>query len=257
MLANERQDKIYDMIQHSRAVTTAMLVQTFGVSTETIRRDLLEMEQNGRLMRVHGGAVAKTEMKPFLNFDQRHKEFKAQKYALSVKAAEFIKEGDIIGVDCGSTAIYFAEVLKEKFSRLTVITHSKDVFDLLCNHKDFTVILLGGHYSREDKAFYGELTLNTLRDLHIQKAFIFPSAISMEYGIYDFQKDLYQVQKQMMKVSDKTYILADSSKFEKTGLLMLDAMKQDYVYVTDASLPDAVAKLYKENNLEIYMGEIQ
>ena len=254
MLAHERQNKICGMIQRDRAVTTAMLVHIFEVSIETIRRDLLTLEQSGKLMRVHGGAVAKTEMKPFSDLNQRHKEFKAQKYALSLRAAEFIEDGDIVGVDCGSTAIYFAEVLKEKFARLTVVTHSKDVFNILCDHKDFSVILCGGHYLREEYAFFGELTLNTLRSLHIQKSFIFPSAVSIEYGICDYQKDLHQIQKQMIKSSDKIYILADSSKFEKTGLLKLDSMKKEYVYVTDSSIQDEVIRLYKENDIEIYIG---
>lgn len=256
MLAHERQNKIYDIIQRDRAVTTAMLVRAFGVSIETIRRDLLTLEQCGKLMRVHGGAVAKTEMKPFLDLNQRHKEFRKQKHALSMKAADFIDDGDIIGVDCGSTAIYFAEVLKEKFSQLTVVTHSKEVFNILCDHKDFSVILCGGHYLREEIAFCGELTLNMLRNLHIQKSFIFPSAVSLEYGICDYHKDLYQIQKQMMASSDKVHILADSSKFEKSGLLKLDSMKTEYVYVTDSSLQGDVVNLYKENHIQIYLGEL-
>ena len=171
MFANERQDKIYDMIQNNGAVTTANLVDFFCVSIETIRRDLLAMEQNGRLTRVHGGAVAKSGMKPFMELKERNKEFGKQKYELSLKAAEFISNGDIIGIDSGSTAISFAEVLKERFSKLTVVTHSMDVFEMLSNHKDFSVILCGGHYLREENAFYGELTLGMLNSLHIQKAF--------------------------------------------------------------------------------------
>lgn len=257
MFAQKRQDKIYDMIQRDGAVTTAKLVAHFGVSIETVRRDLLTMEQCGKLMRVHGGAVARTGMKPYSELKQRHKEFKEQKYALALKAAEFVEEGDIIGMDTGSTAIYFAEVLKEKFTRLTVVTHSRDVFNILCDHKDFSVILCGGHFLREDNAFCGELTLNMLRSLHIQKSFIFPSAVSFEYGICDFQMDLYQIQLQLMRSANKVHILADSSKYEKTGLLKLDAMRPEYVYVTDSLLQEELVRLYKENNIQIHLGEVE
>lgn len=254
MFANERQDKIYDMIQNNGAVTTARLVNFFGVSIETIRRDLLAMEQDGRLTRVHGGAVAKTAMKPFKKLRERNKEFGKQKYELSLKAAEFISDGDIIGIDSGSTAISFAEVLKERFSKLTIVTHSMDIFEMLSDYKDFSVILCGGHYLREENAFYGELTLGMLNSLHIQKAFIFPSAVSLEYGICDYQKDLYQIQKQLIKSSNEIYILADSSKFEKAALLKLSNMKPDYIYITDNSLQNEIVKLYKENNIKIYLG---
>lgn len=254
MLAKERQDKIFILLQQSGAVTTSNLVQRFGVSIETVRRDLLFMEQKGQLSRVHGGAVVRGDMKPFLELKERSKEYRTQKDALSSKAIEFISEGDVIGIDAGSTAISLAEAVKEKFAKLTVITHSVDVFEILRDHKDFSVILCGGHYKRKENAFYGALTLDTLRNLHIQKTFIFPTAISLAFGIFDYQNDLYQIQKQMIKSSEDIYILADSSKFEKKALLKLDDMKPEYTYVTDDSLPENLKSLYRENNIRIFTG---
>lgn len=255
MLAQERQDKISEMIQKDGAVTVAKLIALFSVSIETIRRDLLVLEQNGKLMRVHGGAVAKAGMKAYPTLQQRTSEYRAEKYRLSREAARFVSEGDIISIDAGSTAIAFAEVLKEQFHKLTVVTHSKDVFELLCNHREFDPILCGGQYLRGDNAFYGELALSTLRSLHTQKAFVFPSAVSIEYGICDFQQELYPIQKQLIRSADQVYILADSSKFEKTGLLKLDDMKPEYIYITDAALPQEAVNLYRENGLEVHLGE--
>lgn len=255
MLAQERQDEIYKMVQKDGAVTVAKLMALFGVSIETVRRDLLILERSGKLMRVHGGAVAKAGMKAYPTLQQRTREFRAEKYQLSRVAARFVSEGDIICIDAGSTAIAFAEVLKEQFHKLTVVTHSKDVFDLLCNHREFDLILCGGQYLRGDNAFCGELTLSTLRSLHTQKAFVFPSAVSIEYGICDFQQELYPVQKQLMRSADQVYILADSSKFEKTGLLKLDAMKPEYIYITDGALPKDAVELYRENGLTLHLGE--
>ncbi len=255
MLANERRRKINELIQRNGAVTTANLVETFKVSVETVRRDLLEMEEAGSLVRVHGGAVVKGDMKPFKMLSDRNKEFVREKYALSVKAAEFISEGDIISVDSGSTAVFFAQMLREKFSDLTVVTHSLDVFEALKDYKDFKVILCGGHYLREENAFAGELTLNMLSDVHVNKAFVFVSAISLDKGIYDYQKEIYQLQKKMLQTADKVFVLADSSKFEKTGLLKLSDMKTEYVYITDSSLNEQVLDLYKENDIKIYLGE--
>lgn len=252
MFANERHSIILEMIQSSGAVTTAKLVEHFGVSIETVRRDLLTMEQSGKLTRVHGGAVAKSDMKPYKELAQRNKEFSDEKYQLSRKAMEFISEEDIIGIDSGSTAIFFAEMLKEHFSKLTCITHSMDVFQTLCNYKEFSVVLCGGHFIREENAFFGELTRNMLSCLHMQKAFIFPTAISLEHGIFDYQKELYQIQKQMIKSADKVFMLADSSKFEKTGFLKLGETETEHVYITDSQLPDAIVNLYKENGITVH-----
>ena len=252
MLANERQNRICEMIQSQGALTTASLVKLFSVSLETVRRDLLYLEQEGKLKRVHGGAVIKNDMKPFKALGERNKEFSEQKRELSVKATEFISEGDIIAIDSGSTANIFADTLKERFSALTVVTHSVDVFEALRNHKNFSVILCGGFYLREENAFCGELAIEMLSGLHIKKAFIFPSAISLEFGICDFQKELYQIQKQLIRSSDEIFILADSSKFEKTGLLKINDMKTEYTYVTDSSIHGEILNIYKENGIKIY-----
>ena len=93
-----------------------------------------------------------------------------------------------------------------------------------------------------------------LKNLHMQKAFIFPSAVSFEFGICDYQKDLYQIQEQMIKSSDEIFILADSSKFEKKALLKLDDMKTEYRYITDCNINSELEKLYKEHNINLYIG---
>ena len=255
MFAKERQDKIYELVQRDGAILTSRLVKEFGVSIETIRRDLLSMEQHGQLIRVHGGAVSKCEMKPYSDLENRNREFLEQKRELSLKAAEFISEGDIICIDAGSTAISFAEVLRDKFSSMIVITHSLDVFNILHNHKDFSLILLGGHFLKGENAFYGSLTLEMLDRLHMQKAFIFPTAVSIEFGICDYNKDLYQIQKKITECSDEIFILADSSKFEKKALLKFSDMDSNYSFVTDSGLSDELKRMYEENNIKIYKGD--
>lgn len=252
MFAKERQDNIYQLIKTRGAVTTSALVELFQVSIETIRRDLLEMERHGLLLRVHGGAVAVGSMKPYVELEERTQEFAEQKQLLSKLAANFVSEGDIIGIDSGSTAISFAEALKNRFSRLTIITHSLDVFHLLSD--SFSVILCGGHYLREEKAFYGPLALEMLQNLHMQKTFLFPSAVSLEAGICDFHKDLYPLQRQLLKSADEIFILADNSKFEKKALYRLAPMQPEYHYITDPGIHEDLKKLYKDHKINLYTG---
>lgn len=255
MFANERQNRIYEIIKNNGAVTTSKLVEMFGVSVETVRRDLIVLEQNGRLTKVHGGAVAKNDVKPYKDKRERDMEFKNEKYELALTATEFVSEGDVIGIDSGSTAVFFAEALKERFSKLTVVTHSAEVFEILSNCGNFDVILCGGHYMREENAFYGELALGMLDNMHLQKSFVFPTAISIKNGVFDYQKDLFQIQKKVIDISDEIYVLADSSKFEKTGLLKLCDMSSEYTYVTDANIKKEYIEIYKENNIKIYTGK--
>ncbi len=251
MLAKKRQDKILEMLRKDGAVTVAALTRFFDVSAETVRRDLLCMEEGRLLQRVHGGAVSLGEMKPFHSLTHRNEEHTDGKRVLAEKAAGLVEEGDIIGIDSGSTAIFFAEALKVRFTRLTVVTHSMDVFEALGKHADFTVILCGGHFNKEENAFYGSLALRMLDTLHMQKVFLFPSAISLKNGICDFQGDLFAVQQKLLHCGDKVYILADSSKFESRALLKLDDVKPEYVFVTDDRLSPELANLYKENMITV------
>lgn len=251
MFAKERQNEIYQLIQKDGAVTTSALVNRFGVSIESIRRDLLDMEKQGLLSRVHGGAIAKGEMKPYYDLRRRNEEFSDQKKALARRAAALVCEGEIIGIDTGSTALAFAQALKERFSQLTVVTHSLDVFNCLRDHQSFSVILCGGHYLQDEKAFCGPLTLQMLAGLHMSKAFICPSAISLEFGICDYHSELFQIQQQLMRCADSICILADSSKFEKKALLKLSDAKPEFTYVTDSSLGQQIETLYTENGLQL------
>lgn len=251
MFAKERQDKIYSLLQQNGAVSTPDLMNIFQVSIETIRRDLLSMEQQNLLRRVHGGAVTAGEMLPFHTLELRNEEHPDEKLELSKIAMQFIQEGDIIGVDAGSTAISFAHTLKEHFSKLTIITHSMDVFNILHRHAEFTLLLCGGHFMQDENAFYGELALNFMDQLHMQKAFLFPSGISLKFGLCDYQQELAQMQKKLLDCSDTAYILADSSKYEKTALLKIDPMKPEYIYITDSGLSEDLKKIYRENNLQV------
>ena len=256
MFAEERQQKILDQIRKNGAVTTAGLMEHFGVSIETVRRDLLQMEQAGQLRRVHGGAVTAGGVKPFQARGEREQLHGAQKASLAAKAMEFLSEGDVIGVDAGSsTALYFARALKAHFRRMTVITCSLDVFEILHDYAEFKVILCGGYFQEKERSFYGTPAADMLSRLFMQKSFIFPAALSLEYGLHDHQDDLYPAQRQMMASSGEIYVLADSSKFEHKALLKVADMKRSFTYITDYDLSENLMRLYAQSGLKVYKGE--
>jgi len=255
MLSTQRQKEIEKILSEKGAVTVADLVEKFAVSVETVRRDLLAMEKKGLLTRVHGGAVSNAEMKPFRSLEMRNEENVEGKKQLAMKACEFIDEGDYIAIDEGSTAIFLAQEIKNRFKNLTVVTYSLDVFEILRKNVGINVILTGGFFNNCENAFYGNLVLEALEKIHVGKSFIFPTAVSLEFGIGDYHSDFYDVQKKFFKIADKKFILADSSKFEKKALLKVEDMHEEYVYITDNGLPESLEKLYKENGILIFKGD--
>lgn len=252
MFAKERHAKILDLLKETGSVTTAQLVDAFSVSIETIRRDLLILEDGGMLQRVHGGAVAMGDMIAFRELPQRMQENVAQKQELCRTAMDFIKNGDTIGVDSGSTAVLFAEALKERFSDLTVITYSLDVFLILNQYKNFRVILCGGDYYPTENCFVGVLALNMLSSLHVQKVFLFPTAVSLQHGIFDHESEVLIMQQTLRRIASQVFVLADSSKFEHTDLLKQEDMLPSYIYVTDSALSATLKAMYLENHIQIF-----
>lgn len=251
MLASQRQKKIQSLLIAQGAVTVSNLTEQFAVSIETVRRDLLAMEKTGLLRRVHGGAVSVTEMMPYHPLEHRNREQSNQKDALARTAASLVQNGDYIAIGTGSTPIHFAQELKNRLQQLTVVTYSLSVFEILKDVPGFQLILLGGQFIPEENSFYGQLTLDTLDTLHVQKAFVFPSAISLEHGIWGYAQTLYPMQKKLLQCCDQAYILADSSKFERTALYKVAEMRPEYIYVTDPELPEQLRALYAENGLTV------
>ncbi len=251
MIAKERQRCICELINNNGSAKTTELVELFDVSLETIRKDLLILERQGALTRAHGGAIKADHIKPFYAFHRRITEYGEQKENLAQKAAEFINEGDVIGIDTGSTALFLATAIKERFTKLTIVTHSLDVFYELHGVKGLKVILCGGQFLEDERAFCGMLTLNMLESLHMNKVFVFPTGISLECGLTDYHCDLLPIQKQYINSAESVYILADSSKFQKKALYRISEMRRAFTYVTNDGLSDEIKELYKENQYNV------
>ena len=255
MFANERQFEILSLLRADGTVSVADLAARFGVSIETVRRDLLHLEQAGHVQRVHGGAVLPGKIIPISDLEHRVEENKSGKVELCETAVTLVENGDVIFVDSGATARYFAQTLKKRLRKLTVITHCQDVFDILQDCDGFELILCGGHYMKKERVFYGYLAQESLKQLYADKAFFFASTVSLQGGVCDFSKELVSIQKQVMSQCGNAYLLADSQKFERRGLYRLCGADSFRSIVTDSGLPQPLRRLYEEKGIHIMIGK--
>ncbi len=250
MFSNERYEKIIEILNEKSSVTVSELRKLFGVSIETVRRDLEYLEQQNALTRVHGGAISRKRFNSFSSLGNRITEHKEEKLYLSKTASAFIKENDVIAIDSGSTAIELATVIKQSFRHLTIVTNSPTVLNLLAENDGFTLIQIGGQYLKNEQAFYGHIAEDVIHNLHFQKAFIFPSAISLQQGAGDIVHELVNVQKSYIRNADEVFILADSSKFETFAPIKLCDLFSCYL-ITDNKLSNEIYDLYKKNHINI------
>lgn len=256
MFADERYAVILSKLNEAGSITVSDLVNTFDVSIETVRRDLCTMEKNGILKRVHGGAVTvNNRMKEFKKVSLRISENAAEKEELARFALQFVEKNDIIAIDSGSTAEIFAKTAAEHLKDITVVTHSLDAFMRLKENRTIKSILIGGEFLESENSFYGDLAAGQLRQVHVSKAFVTPSAVSLEHGIWDYITELVGVQKTYMKVADRVIILADSSKFEKTALMKICDSSEPDIIVTDSHLNPKIRNKYIRENINLVTGE--
>ncbi len=259
MFAVERYEAIIAMLNEKGNVTISELAQTFNVSTETVRKDLMFLEKEKKLVRTHGGAVCTLKRKMFRPLKERVKSFAAEKRELSQYACEFLENDDTIAIDEGSTAIEFAKVILNKNLRLRVVTHSMDVFNILSQNNRIEIILCGGEYVKEENAFAGVMTMEMAKSVYTNKAFIFPSAISLEFGMSMYQSEykFLEIEKVYVKNTDKVFILADSKKFEKKAFVKSFDISKKYTYVTDSALDGKICDLYKKAGLNVVKGRVE
>jgi len=252
MFVNERYDEILRILKEQKSVSASKLAKQFGVSLETIRRDLYHLETKNLLQRVHGGAIAPSEMNEYKTLERRREENVSKKIQCAENAMHFINESDVIFIDTGSTAKVFARVLKNQFQSLTVITHSLDVCLELRDHPGFRLIIIGGEYAPDETANCGILALDMIENLHAAKAFIFPLAISLEKGLCDQETRFIAIERAYMARADKIYFVADSSKFETTALVRICPLGSGQIFITDNGLNEDIRAAYAEAGVEIY-----
>ncbi len=256
MFANERYDIIIGLIKKHRSVTVSELCERFGVSIETVRRDLAYLEKARKLTRVHGGAIALSDKNVSVTtLSERIDDNTDKKRELSEYAMKFICEGDVIAIDAGSTAMVFVSVLCEHFKSLTVVTNSTDVTEYVSKNSGFKLIFLGGTYFASEKCCYGYMAESAMDMLHADKCFIFPSAISLRYGGTTYIGECVGVELRMINASDKYYILADSSKFETNSSIRITELAKADAVITDSALDKRICELYRENGVKLINHE--
>lgn len=155
MFANERRIKIAEMLERRSSVTVAELTDAFQVSLETIRRDLEYLERQGALKRVHGGAITVRKMQSYSSLSARVTEHREEKRRLALAAIPYIREGDCISLDTGSTSFELAALLCEHFHELTVVTNSLQVFRFFRERKGSRPFLREGSICRMRRLFTG------------------------------------------------------------------------------------------------------
>ena len=250
MRRDPRHKHILDTLQRGQFVAVQDLVQRLEVSPMTIRRDLAELEEQGYLIRKHGGAVKSEAIERMFSFSRRLERAAEQKEEICRLAARFVEDGEVIFVDCGTTLFRLCRhILSRRGVR--VITNSLPVVSELLPHAHVRVSLVGGELVGERQATYGQAAERAIGEYHADKAFIGADGLSLAKGLSSYDEQEAGVTRRMAEHADRVFLLCDSSKIEKDSYFRFAPLSLFDVLVTDSGLEAVVAQRYREHDIRI------
>ncbi|HEX2979167.1 MAG TPA: DeoR/GlpR family DNA-binding transcription regulator [Anaerolineaceae bacterium] len=246
MLAKERHQQIVDLLEKNSSITVTELVNRFGTSEMTIRRDLDILEKRFLLRRVHGGAVSargSSYEPPYISRVMENSEIKQR---IGKAAAGLVKSGDSISLDTGTTTYEVARHIAE-MQDLTVITHSYPIASLLMENLRSRLICSGGIVRAGELSMIGDLAIRTYQEYFVDKLFLGVGGIDIKIGLTEFNLEDTLVKRAMVQNAKEVIVVADASKFNQVAFTLVAPIRVVRKIVTDTSLdPSIVTQLEKE-----------
>lgn len=259
MLSEQRHKEILQLLSEEGSIKTSTLCNILSTSRETVRRDLESLEEQGKLRRIHGGAIKlepRNETSTFYtSFEQRKKEHSLYKEEVALEAANYISEGQAIALDSGTTSLELARVIKNRFHSLTVVTNSLTIANELSDAKGITLVLTGGIYNSEEKAFLSDMATLILSRINIDILFLTTCGISVKRGITYQRMDDLMIQSKLMKASAKTIAIADSSKLGTNSLVRMCGVEELSMIITDSHAPADSIRALEQAGIQVVISK--
>ena len=241
---NKRQLSILDKISNTSEINVKELSKEYGVSQVTIRSDLKTLEQNGMLVRYHGGARTVSDddiMKRMsMNYDVKLK--------IAAKAASYIKDGETVMIESGSTNALFAKELAKK-KDITIITNSAFIARYIRSYPNVNITLIGGDYQYESEVMVGPLARLCLSQFNVDKLFVGVDGFSEKTGFTCINLMRAEIARTMAERANKIFILTDSSKFSTLGVATQFDTRDVNVVITDKGIPDGKSAFLVKNDV--------
>lgn len=260
-LAQVRQATIIDSLIRNGSVTVTELAQRLSVSDMTVRRDLVELEKDGKLVRTHGGAVRPESQASAIdgdNFDQDEPAFETRmgknedlKRRIAKVAAGLAIGSRSVAIDVGTTTYLLGETLVD-VSRAKVFTNNIRIATLLAA-KGFEVYLAGGRIREEEMSTSGFDAVSQFEALWFDVAFVGVSGLTAQ-GIYDYSFDEADMKRLYLKHATRKVILCDSTKFDHMSLVHVADLTEFNTLVCDALPPEPIEAALKAANVEIIVA---
>jgi len=248
MFQEERLDKIAEHLQARRRATIEELCELLDISKDTARRDLIKLEEQGRLVRTRGGAMLPSAGREIEHYEKRIHMDRSVKQEIGQAAARMVLPGDYVLLDASTTVQFAADVIAYKDN--LVVTNSIDIASLLATREGVSLHLLGGAMNREQRFLYGPRALAALADYRFDKLLLGACGISAE-GLSSPYEEEGLLIREMIKSAGQVVLLADASKFGKRLFYKVAGLEAVDVLVTDKMPPEDIMEQLELNQVEV------
>ena len=249
MLAIERKNEILNKLRMEQRVLVSELAAYYGVTEETIRRDLDKLEKEGYATKTYGGAIWGNSTKTDLSYTIRNKTNVEAKTEIARLISALVNDGDHLMLDDSSTSLYVAKQLKDK-KHLTVITYSVEIVAELSGAEGFTILCPGGQLRPGSLAFEGYQVPQTLSRYHVDKAILSCKGIDPEAGLTDSAESHAQSKQAMLRAAQQVILALDDSKFDKISFVRITPLDALDVLVTNKKPEVSWLQCFREKGVD-------
>lgn len=247
-----RHPEILEIARREGRVTVEGLAERFGVTLQTIRRDLTDLAEAGRLQRVHGGAVLPSGTSN-IGYEERRSLGAESKAAIAQACAARIPNDVAVFLNIGTSTEAVARALLHH-QNLMVVTNNMNIANILVANPDCEVVVTGGTLRRTDGGLIGSLATDTIRQFKFDLAVIGCSSLDQDGDLLDFDIEEVGVSQAIIRHSRTTYLVSDSSKFTRSAPARIASLRELDGFFTDAPLPGKLAARCAEWGTEVVVA---
>lgn len=242
MIIEERKEKILAILAKHKFMKLTELESVTRTSLSTLRRDLQDLEVDGKVKRVHGGVQLLDHMQSELSVSEKQTVHPLSKQRIAKSAVNLLDDGAIIFLDAGTTTAEMIPYLSEKHLNITVVTnsvhHAARLSDLM-----IPTIIVGGYIKQTTDATIGAAAVTQIQQMAFDACFIGANAIDEKHGLTTPDLEEAAIKRTVIEQSKNSYVLADSSKLNQFAFAQIVSLNQ-VILVTNA-IPDELSHLKK------------
>lgn len=250
MLIEERSNKIQEYLNEKKSASIEELAELLQVSKDTIRRDLMKLEQKNRVKRIHGGAMLVTREALIFDYEERSNQFQGIKEKLAIKSSQLISDNSSILLDASTTVEAVIPHLNHK--GILAITNSLSHAILLAQLENCEINLLPGRLHKKQLFISGAETVNKIGEYKVDYALLGVFALNQE-GLFIHTEEEGLVKRQMIQQSKQVIALADHSKINTTGFFKVCELNDIDLLITDKQPNEDFSRALTENNVTLIL----